>query len=346
MSKVISFIIPSYNVEPYLRKCLEAFWCPAVRDEVEVLIVDDGSTDRTAEIARGYMARDPDMYRLLQKENGGHGSAINAGARIASGKYFKVIDADDWIIKENLPLFVEKLRGCEADVVLTPFHQIHIEDGSQSVWRMYCAGYERSYSLEEITKEWNAFKHCLTFHGITYRTDFYRKFGHKLPENIYYEDQEFASIPCCHAASVWPLKLFLYQYRVGDPEQSVSVRNRIRRLAHVERVTKDMLLYRRKHEELSPAAGEFLYKKTESVILSYYVAACILMKNRVEGRRQAGQYTRILAEISPEIYRRIFRKYKLYVLMSRLHVPERAYRSLLDSRLYGILRMSHRIEKE
>ena len=102
MSKIVSFIIPSYNVEQYLRTALDSFLLDEVLEKIEVIVVDDGSKDSTAEIAREYVKRKPEVFRLLQKENGGHGSAINEGTRIAVGKYLKVIDADDWVITENL----------------------------------------------------------------------------------------------------------------------------------------------------------------------------------------------------------------------------------------------------
>lgn len=346
MEKIITFLIPAYNSEAYLPIIMESLLEASCLQEMETIIVNDGSIDGTEAVARSYAEQYPGTVRVLCKPNGGHGSAINAGAKLASGKYFKVIDADDWIIKENLPLFIEKLKKCDADVVLTPFHQVDIRDGSRSAWKMYCDSYERAYSLEEIVEHWKDFDRCLTFHGITYRTDFYNRYHHKLPEKVFYEDQEFSAIPCCRAASIWPMDLYLYQYRVGDSGQSVSSANRVKRMSHVVRVTRDMLLYQEKHAGLSEAALEFLYRKTESVILSHYVVTCLLVKDRAAGLREAERYNRMMRKISPEVYWRVYRKYKVYVLMNRLHVSEGTYQFLLHSRLYSLLRRSHRIEKE
>ena len=92
MDKVISFIIPSYNVETYIKTCLDSFVTEESQmKQLEVIIVDDGSGDRTGEIANAYVEKYPDTFRLLQKENGGHGSAINAGSRAAIGKFVKVM---------------------------------------------------------------------------------------------------------------------------------------------------------------------------------------------------------------------------------------------------------------
>ena len=117
MDKIISFIIPSYNVEQYLEKCLSSFLNPQAIEQMEVIIVDDGSKDRTARIAGDYVKQYPNLFRLISKENGGHGSAINAGTAAAVGRYLKVIDADDWVVTENLKELVDKLAVCTADVV-------------------------------------------------------------------------------------------------------------------------------------------------------------------------------------------------------------------------------------
>ena len=95
--KILTVTIPSYNVEAYLEDCLESFVNSEVMDDIEVLIVNDGSSDNTAKIAQRYVDKYENTFRLINKENGGHGSTINTGVREAKGKYFKVVDGDDWV---------------------------------------------------------------------------------------------------------------------------------------------------------------------------------------------------------------------------------------------------------
>ena len=95
--KILSVSIASYNVEAYLEECLESFVNSKVMDDLEVLVIDDGSSDSSPEIAQWYVDKFPDTFRLIRKENGGHGSTINKGIEVASGKYFKVVDGDDWV---------------------------------------------------------------------------------------------------------------------------------------------------------------------------------------------------------------------------------------------------------
>ena len=96
--KLLSIAIPCYNSQDYMGKCIESLL--AGGEEVEILVVNDGSSDRTAQIADEYAAKYPTIVKAIHQENGGHGSAVNAGIRNATGLYFKVVDSDDWVNKE------------------------------------------------------------------------------------------------------------------------------------------------------------------------------------------------------------------------------------------------------
>lgn len=344
--KILSFVVPAYNVEPYIETCLDSFLCDEVLDQIEVIVVNDGSTDRTAEIVEGYVKKWPEVFRLHSQENGGHGAALNAGAALVSGKYLKAIDSDDWVITENLPEFVRKLQSCEADVVLTPYHQIDMGTGEKSVWKMFVPEYDRSYTFEEVMSDWKAFDRCLTFHGISYRTEFYREYPYRLPGKIFYEDHEFATIPCVHAGSICPMDLFLYQYRVGNPQQSVSADNRLKRIGHVEQVTLDLLQYGKEHPELSGSARGFLMKKAEGVALIYYVTGCIQDPDRKRGRRNCRCFSEKIAETAPEFYQQIRKKINVFFWMNRLHMNESRYQQFMRSELYRRLRHKYKTEQE
>lgn len=121
MEKVLSIVIPAYNVEKYLEKCLSSFEIEAVLDRIEILVINDGSGDHTAEIAQRYCEKYPETYFLYNKENGGHGSGINYGIRYATGKYFKVVDGDDWLNTEELEAFVKLLEETDTDIVAADF---------------------------------------------------------------------------------------------------------------------------------------------------------------------------------------------------------------------------------
>lgn len=349
MNKIISFIIPSYNVEKYLRKALNSFLLQEQQDlqeKIEVIIVDDGSSDGTAEIAQEYVKRMPEVFRLLQKENGGHGSAINEGSRIAVGKYLKVIDADDWVVTENLPELIKKLEVCEADVVLNPFHMVDMNTKERTIQKMYINDYDRSYTPSELAADWKAFDKCTTFHGITYRTEFYNLHRHELSEKIFYEDQEYATIPACLAEKIAVLDLYLYQYQIGNSEQSVAKYNQLKRIAHLETVIEHMLLYWKKNNTLQNFHNAYYLRKTEGIVLNYYANMCVVNPNKHEGRRRCKLLNKKIKAEYPALMAILKKSYILYVIFSILGISEQDYEKVIHSRVFQIIRHNHKIIKE
>ena len=124
MKKILTVTVPSYNVEKFLENTLDSFVDERVLDDIEVLIVDDGSKDKTAEIGRKYEEKYPDTFRVISKENGGHGSTINRGIGEAKGKYFKVVDGDDWVDQDGFAELIQRLKTCDADYVFTNYYEV------------------------------------------------------------------------------------------------------------------------------------------------------------------------------------------------------------------------------
>ena len=107
MEKILTVVVPAYNIETYVKQCLDSFVQKEILDDIEVLVINDGSKDRTVELAEAYVRKYPETFRVINKENGGHGSTINRGIKEASGRYFKVVDGDDWVEGEA---FVKLVR--------------------------------------------------------------------------------------------------------------------------------------------------------------------------------------------------------------------------------------------
>ena len=114
--KVLSVVIPAYNAEKYIRTALDSFCIDEFMDDFEVIVVNDGSTDKTGAVAQEYCVSFPGTFRLISKTNGGHGSGINCGIKLARGRFFKVVDADDWVDKKAFANLIRYLREAEADV--------------------------------------------------------------------------------------------------------------------------------------------------------------------------------------------------------------------------------------
>ena len=333
--KVLTFVIPAYNSENYLDKCISSMLLEEVLSEIEIIVVNDGSTDKTAVIAEKYSAQYPETVRLISQDNKGHGGALNTGCAAAQGKYLKVIDADDWIMRENLQDFITLLKLCDSDVVLTHHHTIDISNGEVKNWKSYPPEFGKPYTFDEIMADWNSYNRSLTLHGITYRRDFYREFGTALSEHVFYEDYEYATFPCCMAESITPFDLFLYEYRVGDVNQSVSSVNQLKRIGHTEIVLRNMT---EKYHHLPEFAGaRYAAMKIQELLLSYFTTVLLLEPDKRKGREQASRITNDFRAHCPEVYSLAWRKYQVLLLMNRLHISKQAWSRLIASRIYTML---------
>lgn len=342
--KVLSFIIPSYNSEKYLDKCIPSFFAEEILDKLDIIIVNDGSVDGTAEVAKKYCAMYPGSVRLISQENKGHGGALNTGCAAAVGKYLKVIDADDWVETQNLPKFVQLLENCDSDVVLTHHYTIDIGTGEIKKWKSYPPEFGRSYSLEEIMADWKSFDRSLTFHGITYNTAFYHNNRIALSEHVFYEDHEYATFPCCHAGSVTPFDLFLYDYRIGDVQQSVSDANQLKRISHMETVLKRMISEYQKLSQLGDSGKAYVAMKAQGLLLSYLTTALLVEKDRKAGRQLAAKQMREFKAGIPKTYELAVKKYQVFEWMNRLHIGKQAWEKILRSKVYNALSRKHSFE--
>ena len=149
--KLLTIIVPAYNSSKTLKSTLDSFLDLSLLDKIEVLIVNDGSADDTAAIAQQYADKYP-SFRLINKENGGHGSVINYASKAAEGKYFKVVDSDDKLLTQNLRFYIENLKKSNADVILTFFRTLDCRSGYTREYRMSGIDFGREYTFEEFWK--------------------------------------------------------------------------------------------------------------------------------------------------------------------------------------------------
>ena len=128
MNKILTISIASYNAEKDIPRCLDSFIQTTVFDKLDIIVVNDGSSDNTSQVASEYAKKYPNSIRVVDKENGGHGSTINTGITYAKGKYFKIVDSDDWVNKDGLEDLVSYLENNDIDLVINPFHTINYSD--------------------------------------------------------------------------------------------------------------------------------------------------------------------------------------------------------------------------
>lgn len=238
--KYISFAIPSYNSQEYMAKAIESI-LPG-KEEVEIIIVNDGSKDRTSEIAHEYMEKYPDIVKVVDKENGGHGDAVNAGLSHATGKYFKVVDSDDWVDEEALHKILALLRNLEEDgeeIDMLISNYVYEKVGATHKKVIH---YRNVLPQDEIF-HWEDIGHFhldqyILMHSVIYRTDMLKLIQLHLPKHTFYVDNIYVYKPFPYVRVMYYLDVDFYMYYTGREDQSVNQQVMMKRIDQQDRVNR------------------------------------------------------------------------------------------------------------
>lgn len=247
MSKILSIVIPSYNTSQYIDESMKTFLDSKYIDDIEIIVVDDGSTDDTLNKAKFFETIKGNSIRVISKENGGHGSGINVGIQNATGKYFKVIDGDDYVNTGEFDKFVEQLMNNDADMFISYFTTISAVTKNTNKVTPY------SFRLIEVHKELP--ENCVllanevldyvygSIHSVTYRTSILKDNNIRMTEKIFYEDNEYVLYPIPYVRSVFISNANVYVYVIDQATQSISKTNTQRRIGQLERISKNIISF-------------------------------------------------------------------------------------------------------
>ncbi len=239
MEKLLTVSIAAYNVEAYLDKTLQSLICGKdLLDRIEVLIINDASTDGTINIAESYAAKYPDTFTAVTKENGGHGSTLNYSIKRARGKYFRMLDGDDWYDTAQFEQFIENLEKTDADLVLTPYTRVYEADGHEENVNRYRLEYGMEYKLEHETYNLLDNLHAAE---LTVKTELLRDNNVHITEHCCYTDDALVSYALLFSETVIKFHDNVYRYRIGVAGQSVSDEGRIRHWEDGIRVVTDII---------------------------------------------------------------------------------------------------------
>lgn len=246
-AKILSVIVPTYNMEKYLSYCMESFLISKNMDKLEVIVVNDGSTDNSLEIAKKYASCIPDVFRVIDKRNGNYGSCINAALPVASAKYIKVIDADDSVESSNLDEFITFLCDNDIDLALSDF--LLVDESRKEIKRI---SYEFGKSLIPMdmicTKE--RFKD-MEMHAVTYRREILLKSGYRQTEGVAYTDQQWIFAPMAAVRTVGIFNKPVYKYLVGRAGQTIDPVVKVSKMTDRTRYVLDMI---KQYDVLCPYA--------------------------------------------------------------------------------------------
>lgn len=261
--KYISFAIPCYNSEAYMTHAIESI-LPGGED-IEIIIVNDGSKDNTSRIGHEYAEKYPDIIKVIDKENGGHGDAVNSGLAAASGKYFKVVDSDDWVKEESLHRILQVLRGFEEEgqqVDMLIANYVYEKEGMEN---KKCIHYRNVLPQDEIF-HWSDIGHFhldqyILMHSVIYRTELLQLCQLRLPKHTFYVDNIYVYYPLPHVRKMYYMDEDFYRYYIGREDQSVNEKVMIKRVDQQIFVTKKMIdMYQMK---------EITNKKLKKYMINY-----------------------------------------------------------------------------
>ena len=331
--KYISFAIPCYNSEDYMSHAIESVLTGG--DDVEIIIVNDGSKDKTSEIAHAYREKYPNIIKVVDKENGGHGDAVNSGLSSATGKYFKVVDSDDWVDEESLQKILELLRHFEEEdqeIDMLISNYVYEKVGAS---HKKCIHYRNVLPQDEVFR-WDDIGHFrldqyILMHSVIYRTDMLKLSQLHLPKHTFYVDNIYVYYPLPHVRKIYYLDVDFYRYYIGREDQSVNEKVMISRVDQQIFVTKSMIdMYQ---------LGKIESKKLRSYMINYLaimmtVSSILLIRSKkeenLEKKRELWKYLR-----KKDL--RVFIKIRYGILGQTMNIPGRSGRKI-SSLAYSVAR--------
>lgn len=315
--KLVTICVPGYNVERYLERCIRSLLEHKLAEETEILIIDDGSRDHTSDIAKVFETQYPGIVRVIQKENGGHGSTINRAISEGVGKYFMVVDGDDWIDGKQFSQVLEKIKNgsIDTDIISSNYHEVNMESGESTPWLQQAAvEYGKATSFDEIDVE-NVY---FTLASTMFRLSLLREVNMPLQEHTFYVDVEYILFPIPHVKTVMFVDNFIYKYCRGNTEQSVHIPTMVSRYSHHERVLHRVLEY---EVQCSMTKMQKIYYDSilKKLLFTHYALCFVYDSDKKRGYLRAKEFDEYLVRNHPELAiwceknipaLRIARKYK------------------------------------
>ena len=265
-NKLMTVVVPVYKVEQYINKCLDSLVLPEEwMQKLEVLVVNDGTPDRSAEMAREYEVKYPATFRIIDKENGGHGSAWNRGVEEANGKYLRFLDSDDWFTTTEFIKLLERLDKMDVDLVISNYNRYWVQ--KDQFEPMPVVGLSSGTVLDADFLNWGEMPWEITsFWRCTYRTAMLREERPLFVEKVFYDDMKLTIVSIILAKTVCYLDLAVYNYLLGRPGQTMTPENQRKHFLHKFTVLKDYFDFYLSHPVSSDCKNAFMDRR-----IKYYL---------------------------------------------------------------------------
>lgn len=296
---ILTIAIPTYNMERWLEKNLATYCDEALYNRLEVLCLNNASDDSSEEIIKRFVDRYPRIFSLVDRKSRGYGGSINEAIRLATGRYFRIVDADDWVETSELVELVDTLEDCRADVVLTDYEIVNMMTEEMTPVRAgdHKIEYGRLYQSFE-----NTIRTLPSIHGTTYRTGLLRECSFFMQDNLFFVDEEYVVLPYLAARSVIYLDCDVYRYQVANPNQSTSPQNRAKYQEHREKILKRLISEYHQAQKHDPGnmALAYCFERIHRGVGDHFTTLYMYVEDRREGRRMAAAWRAYISETAPE----------------------------------------------
>jgi glycosyltransferase involved in cell wall biosynthesis len=326
MGKVLSVSVAAYNLESMIQQCLDSFICPGVLEKVEVLVTDDGSKDRTREIVAEYEKKYPGSFKLISQKNTGPGSTVNSGLAHASGKYFRMVDGDDWVNTPDMIAYLAYLETHDTDMVCTSYCCVDHETGEKQPELLEQKVMDKELPFAQVAE--NLY---LAMHNVTYRTDILKKNKIKL-DNGFYTDLEYLLFPTPYIQTVAFLSQTIYMYRVSLSTQSMNIKS-LQKNVKIHKDVLEQLLCHYESYRTSKLWNEKIgmyYSKRIAAMAGTQLSIYLSFQNTKQYKKETKELVEMLKKQYSDVYHEIM-KLKTYKVL--------VYSNFC---LFGIISVMHR----
>lgn len=319
---ILTVAVPTYNMERYLSQNLQSLLAVKT-DLIQVLILDNSSTDTSAQIADEFACAHPRRFTAIHKENHGYGSSVNWAVKHAHGRYLRIVDADDWVEPAELDALLQELETCVADLVLCDYTMV---DDRTNVSTRVCTQPQGiapgvPFRLRDIQGSFPK------MHATVFRTDLLRENGIALLEDTFYVDEQLMLLACMHADTFVYYNHNIYCYRLGHASQSVNVQNMGKRYADRERELKSCLTSYKNWAAIHGPSEPCLQQLAQHVG-NHFTTLLLYIVPPSRGRALADEWLAFLREQWPELAHATAGKRRILALMNRLHLGGQRYVTL------------------
>lgn len=297
MEKILTISIAAYNAVNDLDRCLTSMLQTEIADLLDIVVVNDGSKDHTCEVAAKYVEAYPGIVRLIDKENGGHGSTINSSIQVAAGKYYKIVDSDDWVDKDGLEQLVKTLVQADTDLILNPYYIVNAETKEKELVRPFAnaqvTGIVQTLEPETVMD--------IPMHSITYKTEIIKKMGPVISEKCFYVDMEYVIFPLVYVRNYLCLEAPVYNYLLGTATQSMNIANVIkRRDQHLHVVKRITEFYCEKKDSMHPAVQKMILRRVQIAAMVHY--KIYFSMEAKDSQQEIIAFDNWLKQAAPEVY--------------------------------------------